>query len=151
MAAALFERSKYFQPCDIDIKGILGGSTISRQPVTSFLPDLPIPSPIWTFTNGTNVSMIRQEYHDGLNAIIKWVQRAAKSAVLTKKPVDIPFTLTKTLHEDLQDYPNPFIDNENLYAEAGLIVVGLAVSEIWLGGHYNNYDVIITRLQNVGV
>jgi hypothetical protein len=56
--------------------------------VTSSYNGLQLPKKIWTFTSGGLMPlMIRQEFHDGLTAILQWIERSFKY-VCSLDPID---------------------------------------------------------------
>ncbi|KIK56074.1 hypothetical protein GYMLUDRAFT_824144 [Collybiopsis luxurians FD-317 M1] len=78
-----------------------------------------VPSKVWYFDSGRfGNQMVRQEYHDALEAIIRWLKTEN-----TNGP--IRFTPTDALREDRPVYPNPFQGNEEVSRNRRLVVVGL--------------------------
>ena len=116
---------------------------ITRVPVTSSHPNVKTPSHMWTFSGEDDDIrwMIRQEYHNTLHAILKWIKRANRCVVIfysawlnelirsfwsyPRGSKTIPFTATNALEGDAQEYPNPFKDYGNISIDAGMVIIGL--------------------------
>ncbi|KIK68192.1 hypothetical protein GYMLUDRAFT_707624 [Collybiopsis luxurians FD-317 M1] len=96
-----------------------------------------VPTHMWTFGNPSNTSvhkgkgksmpkkveepsrlMVRQEFHDALVAILKWL--GAKKGERNR----IPFEATSTLATPSDEYPNPFREFQ-LKGRERLVIAGL--------------------------
>ncbi|KAE9386750.1 hypothetical protein BT96DRAFT_509722 [Gymnopus androsaceus JB14] len=85
-----------------------------------------VPKKVWIFdpvdynTKKERQTMVRQEYHDGVIAILQWIQKMKDS------PKDHPIVITpsKALEQASEVYPNPFMgENMNISFKAAGIVV----------------------------
>ncbi|KIK61442.1 hypothetical protein GYMLUDRAFT_84993 [Collybiopsis luxurians FD-317 M1] len=61
--------------------------------------------------------MIRQEFHDTLVSIIRWIKSGAP-------PKCIPFFQSDSSLEDESEYPNPFVNNTTVSRQGRLIIIG---------------------------
>ncbi|KIK62500.1 hypothetical protein GYMLUDRAFT_84424 [Collybiopsis luxurians FD-317 M1] len=69
MTMIMTDSDQIFKPIAYKLPGF------QQVEVTSSYDGLQLPKKIWTFTSGGSMPiMIRQEFHDGLTAILQWIE-----------------------------------------------------------------------------
>ena len=94
-------------------------ANITRTEVTNKVEGLLTPSHIWVFHRRSDLPlMIRQEFHDALVAIIRWLKDSGPDPIISLESIDI-------LSIQCPDYPSPFQGNEDVAKRERLVVCGL--------------------------
>ncbi|KIK62499.1 hypothetical protein GYMLUDRAFT_84424 [Collybiopsis luxurians FD-317 M1] len=134
MTMIMTDSDQIFKPIAYKLPGF------QQVEVTSSYDGLQLPKKIWTFTSGGSMPiMIRQEFHDGLTAILQWIECLISS---TESILPISFTPTDNLCKDETEYPNPFKGHLRTCIQAGLAVTG----HPGIGKSYFLYYIWTTRI-----